>query len=70
MTPSHPQHEKRGPRFVQAFKNLRSEESGTDGYNILLLSYKRSRFRDFEGYLRIVVALDEVDIQLISKQYN
>ena len=37
---------------------------------ILLLGYSRSPFRDFESYLRIVVGLDEEDIQLILKQYN
>ena len=36
---------------------------------ILLLGYSRSLFRDFESYLRIVVGLDEKDIQLILKQY-
>ena len=37
---------------------------------ILLLGYTRSPFRDFESYLRMVVGLDEEDIQLILKQYN
>ena len=35
---------------------------------ILLLGYSRSLFRDFGSYLRIVVGLDEKDIQLILKQ--
>ena len=34
------------------------------------MGYARSPFRDFESYLRIVVGLDEDDIQLILKQYN
>ena len=34
------------------------------------MGYARSPFRDFESYLRIVVGLDEEDIQLILKQYN
>ena len=34
------------------------------------MAYARSPFRDFESYLRIVVDLDEDDIQLILKQYN
>ena len=42
----------------------------TDGYMLLLLDYGRSLFRDFESYLRIVVGLDEEDIQLILKEYN
>ena len=32
--------------------------------------YVRSPFRGFESYLRIVIGLDEDDIQLILKQYN
>ena len=35
-----------------------------------MLVYARSLFRDFERYLRIVIGLDEDDIQLILKQYN
>ena len=34
------------------------------------MSYARSPFQDFESYLRIVLGLDEDDIQLILKQYN
>ena len=34
------------------------------------MGYARSPFRDFESYLRIIVGLDEDDIQLILKQYN
>ena len=34
------------------------------------MGYARSPFRDFESYLRIVVGLDEDDIQLILKRYN
>ena len=45
------------------------EKSSTDGYIILLLAYARSPFRDFESYLRIVIDLDEDDIQLILRQY-
>ena len=37
---------------------------------MLLLAYAKSPFRDFEIYLRIVVRLDEEDIQLILKEYN
>ena len=35
---------------------------------ILILVYAGSQFRDFESYLRIVVRLDEEDIQLILNQ--
>ena len=34
------------------------------------MSYARSPFRDFENYFRIVVDLDEHDIQLILIQYS
>ena len=34
------------------------------------MAYARSPFRDFESYLRIVVGLDEDDIQFILKQYT
>ena len=46
------------------------EKSSTDGYIILFVGYARSPFRDFESYHRIVVGLDEDDIQLIVKQNN
>ena len=36
---------------------------------MFLICYGRSSFRDFECYLRIVVGLDEDDIQLNLKQY-
>ena len=71
ITPYHLQHEIRGPRIIQADMKLGLEKSSTVGYIILLLGYVRSRFRDFQIYLRIVVGLVEDDIQLTSKQqYN
>ena len=41
-----------------------------DGYYILLLGFARSPFKVFLSYLRIVIGLDEDDIQLILKQCN
>ena len=35
-----------------------------------LMGYDRSLFRDFGSFLRIVIGLDEDDIQLILKQYS
>ena len=70
ITPSHLQQGIIGPRIIQAYKKLRSEKSSTDGPILLLMGYARSPFRDFESYLRIVVSLDEDDIQLILRQYN
>ena len=69
-TPYPLQHENIGPRIIEAYKKLRSEKSSTDGYIILLMGYARSPLRDFESYLRIVVNLDEEDIQLILRQYK
>ena len=57
-----------GPRSINAYKNLSSEKRQTGGYYKLLMGYARSPFREFEGYLRNVVGLDEDDIQLILKQ--
>ena len=37
---------------------------------ILLFGYCASSFRNFESYLRLVIGLDEEDIQLILKEYN
>ena len=34
------------------------------------MRYVRLPFRDFESYFKVVVGLDEDDVQLISKQYN
>ena len=59
-----------GPRIIGAYIKLSHEKKNRDGYMLLLLGYSRSLFRDFESYLRIVVGLDEEDIQLILKEYN
>ena len=68
ITTYHLQHEKIGPRIVEAYKKLRMEKSSTDGYIILLMGYATSLFPDFESFLRIVVDLDEDVIQLILIQ--
>ena len=57
-----------GPRIIDAFIKLSNEKKNKNGYMILLLGYARSLFRDFESYLRVVVGLDEEDIQLILKE--
>ena len=36
----------------------------------MLLGYSKSLFRDFESYLRIIVGLDDEEIQLILIEYN
>ena len=70
ITPEHLQDRIIEPRITSAYNRLESEKRRTDGYIILLLGYARSPFRDFDSNLRIVVGLDEDDIQLIVKQYN
>ena len=57
-------------RIIDENHKLSQEKKSTDGYTILLLNYSRSKFRDFESYLRTRVGLDEKDIQLILKEYN
>ena len=59
-----------GPHIIDEFIELSNEKENSDGYMILLLGYSASPFRDFESYLRLVVGLDEKDIQLISKEIN
>ena len=56
-----------GPRIIGEFNKLSNEKKNSDGYMILLLGYSTSSFRDFESFLRLVVGLDEEDIQLILK---
>ena len=61
---------KKRPRFIEACRKIRLEKLSTDGSIIVLRSYARSAFREFERYLRFVIGLDEDDIQLILKPYN
>ena len=70
ITSHHLQDAKIGPLIIDEFYKLSNEKKNSDGYMILLLGYNESPFRDFESYLRMVVGLDEKDIQLILKQYN
>ena len=70
ITPEHLRDEIIGPRIIDEYIKLSTEKENNDSYMILLLGYSSSPFRDFEGYLRIVVGLDEEDDQLISKQNN
>ena len=59
-----------GTRINDEYIKLSNEKKNSDGYMIFLLGYSASPFRDFESYLRLVIGLDEEDIQLISKEYN
>ena len=70
ISKEHLQDEVLGRRIINEYYKLSHEKMNTDGYMLLLLDYARSLFRDFESYLRIVVGLEEEDIQLILKQYN
>ena len=56
-----------GPRIIDEFIKLSNVKKNSDGYMIFLIGYSRSPFQDFESYLRIVIGLDEEDIQLILK---
>ena len=70
ITDDHLEDDILAPRIAETYRKLRSDKTSHDGYFILLMGYARSPFRDFESYLRIVVGLEEDDIQLILKQYN
>ena len=70
ITDDHLEDDILAPRIAETYRKLRSDKSSHDGYIILLMGYARSPFRDFESYLRIIVGLEEDNIQLILKQYN
>ena len=57
-------------RIIDEYHKLSQEKKNSDGYTILLLNYSRSKFRDFETYLRIRVGLEEKDIQLTLEEYS
>ena len=69
ITDKHLDDEVLGQRIIDEYIKLSRERMNADGYMLLLLDYGRSLFRDFESYLRIVVELDEDDIQLNLKEY-
>ena len=70
ITDDHLEDETLAPRIAETYRKLGSDKSSHDGYIISLMGYARSPFRDFESYLRIVIGLEEDEIQLILKQYN
>ena len=70
ITDDHLNDEILGPRIIDEYIKLSIEEKNRDGYMVLLFGYSASSFRDFESYLRLVIGLDEKDIQLILKEYN
>ena len=59
-----------GPLIISAYEELETDKRLSDGHYMVLMCYGRSLVRDCENYLRIVVGLDEEDIQLILKQYK
>ena len=65
ITNEHLDDELLGPQIINEYIKLSTEKRNSDGYMILLYGYTRPRFRDFESYLRVVIGLDEEDIQLI-----
>ena len=70
ITIEHLDDELLGPRIIDEFIKLSNEKKNSEGYMILLFGYSASSFRDFGSYLRLIVGLDEEDIQLILKEYN
>ena len=66
----HLQHKTLGPRIISANKKLETEKRRTVFYYILLMGYARSPIRDFETYQRMVIRLNEDDIQLTLKQWK
>ena len=70
ITGDHLNDEILGPRIIEEIIKLSNEKKNSDCYMILLFGYSASSFRDFESYLRLVIGLDEGDIQLILKEYN
>ena len=70
ITDDHLEDETLAPRIAETYWKLGLHKTSHDGYIILLIGYARSPFRDFESYLRVVVGLEEDNIQLILKQYN
>ena len=66
----HLEDETLAPRIAETYWKLRSDKTSHDGYTILITGYANTSFRDFESYLRIIIGLEEDDIQLILKQYN
>ena len=63
-------HDVAGSPFIKSFEKLRSETTSIAVYFIVLMHYARSPFRRFEIYLRLVVGLDGIDIQIALKEYN
>ena len=70
ITDDHLNDEILGPPIIDEIIKLSNEKKNSDGYMILLFGYSASSFRDFESYLRLVIGLEEEDIQLILKEYN
>ena len=70
ITDDHLNDEILGPRIIDEYIRLSNKKRDSDGYIMLLFGYCASSFRDFESYLRLVIGLDEQDIQLILKEYN
>ena len=70
VTPKQLHYDKIRPCIFKAYNKMRLEKSSTDGFIILLRGSARLPYQNFGTYLRLVVDLDEDDIQLILKQYS
>ena len=70
ISPEELKHGTFGSIFSKTYRKLLLEKSQTDGYYLLLTDYVHSPFRDSESYLRILVGVNEDDIQLLLIQYK
>ena len=68
ITSEYLQNRKRGPGIIKANKILETEKRQTYGYYMFYMGYATSPIQDFESYIRIVVDLDEDDVQWNLKQ--
>ena len=67
ISPEDLDYEIHGPNIIKTYGKLSTEKSQTDAYYILSNIYLQTPIRDFESYLRILIGLNEDDIQLLIK---
>ena len=65
IQPEHLMNEIKEKHNINIYRNSSSKKKRTEGYYMFLLGFAQSPFHNFESLLRIVLGLDEDDIQLI-----
>ena len=70
ITTEESQHEIYGTNIIKTYSKVSTEKCQTDGFYLFLLKFVNSSFRGLESNLTMLSPLDEIDIQLILKQYN